>query len=227
MFPEMLIGAGDPVPLLVHQAIRVETDQEKANRVWNGFQQKASPIAVKSVMYAWLTEEDESVSLAFRYLCKVFKGVSETNFTDPDVLALRQMAQRVSHERERMLQFVRFQKTVDGIYFAGVSPIYNVIPLVLAHFADRFADQPWIIYDLNRGHGFYYDLQSIREIDFFRPVDPETGRLAETELAEDEKILQEAWKRYFKSVSITERANPKLQRQFMPKRFWPFLTELQ
>lgn len=160
-----------------------------------------------------------------RYIRAIYAGVRETNFSHPDVLGLRQTAFKISREKEHMLQFVRFQKTVDGVYFAAVNPIYNVVPLVLDHFADRFADQKWVIYDLNRGFGFYYDLDSLREIDFFKPVDSRTGRLSEAELAEGETLLQEAWQAYFSAVSIPERANPRLQRQYMPKRFWPYLTE--
>lgn len=225
--PDRLLPEGEPPPLLAENLISVVYDEEKSGRVWAGFQKKASRLAVKQVVYAWLTEEDASVELAFRYLAKIFSGVSETDFTDPDVLALRQLALKVGHERERVLQFVRFQKTADDIYFAGVSPIYNVVPLTIHFFADRFADQHWIIYDLDRAYGFYYDLHSVREIDYFRPVNRATGQLAETELAEDDALFQEAWRKYFQAVAIPERANPRLQRQFMPKRFWPYLTEMR
>ncbi|MEG1200053.1 MAG: DUF4130 domain-containing protein [Algoriella sp.] len=38
-------------------------------------------------------------------------------------------------------------------------------------------------------------------------------------------MYQELWKSYFKSTTITERKNSKLQIQMMPKRFWKNLTE--
>jgi probable DNA metabolism protein len=43
--------------------------------------------------------------------------------------------------------------------------------------------------------------------------------------SDDEFIFQEAWKIYHKHLSIKERYNPKLQRNFMPKRYWKNLTE--
>ena len=47
-----------------------------------------------------------------------------------------------------MLRFrQRFQKTADGTYFGIMEPLYNVLSLTVRHFRDRFADQPWIIYD--------------------------------------------------------------------------------
>ena len=227
VFPEILAGRDDDLPLLASRVIEVETDQEKADRVWTGLEKKLSAIALKQVLYAWLTEEAAGAELVVRYVRAIYAGVRETNFSHPDVLGLRQAAFKISREKEHMLQFVRFQKTVDGVYFAAVNPLYNVVPLVLDHFADRFADQKWVIYDLNRGYGFYYDLESLKEIDFFKPVDGRTGRLSESELAEGEILLQEAWQAYFTAVSIPERVNPRLQRQYMPKRFWPYLTEKQ
>ena len=225
--PDRLLTAGEPLPLLAENLLTVVTDETSAARVWDALQKKVSGLAIKQVAYAWLAEDGPSAELVFHYLGKIFSGVSETDFTDPDVLALRQLALKVDHERERVLQFVRFQKTADNIYFAGVSPFYNVVPLTVRFFADRFADQRWIIYDLDRGYGFHYDLNAVREIDFFRPVNPDTGQLNEAELAEDEAMFQEAWRKYFKAVNIAERANPRLQRQFMPKRFWPYLTEMR
>ena len=53
------------------------------------------------------------------------------------------------------------------------------------------------------------------------------GKLDEKLMAEDEKLFQELWKGYFKSMTIKERINPKLHRQHMPKRFWKYLTEKQ
>ena len=225
--PDRLCPEDEPPPLLATEIHRAPNDPEKAARVWAGLEKKLSGLALKQLLYAWLSEEPGAPELVIRYVRAIYSGTAETNFGHPDVLALRQTAFKVSREKEHLLQFVRFQKTRDGIYFAAVIPQCNALPLVLDHFADRFADQRWIIYDLNRQYGYYYDLQSVQEIDRSLPVDPGSGRLAEEELAEGEALLQEAWRTYFTSVSIAQRANPKLQRQFMPKRFWPFLTETQ
>lgn len=225
--PGGLLGPEESPPLLAERVISVSTDLEKYGRVWAGLEKKLSPLALKQIVYAWLTEERAGAELVVRYVRAVLSGVAETNFGHPDVLGLRQQAFKISREKEHLLQFVRFQKTKDGIYFAALAPIYNALPLVLDHFADRFADQKWIIYDLNRGFGFYYDLEVIHELDAARPVDAQTGRLAPEELAEGEMVLQEAWQAYYEAVSIPQRVNPRLQRQYMPKRFWPFLTEKQ
>jgi probable DNA metabolism protein len=43
---------------------------------------------------------------------------------------------------------------------------------------------------------------------------------------EDEK-WQDIWRTYIKKIAITERKNLVVQRNFMPKRFWKYLTEKQ
>ena len=53
----------------------------------------------------------------------------EINFGDPDVLEATQIAKKVGNERLRVVQFTRFQKAIDGTYFAALEPIYNVLPL--------------------------------------------------------------------------------------------------
>ena len=41
----------------------------------------------------------------------------------------------------------------------------------------------------------------------------------------DEKLFQQMWSAYFKSIAIKERLNPKLHRQNMPERFWKYMPE--
>jgi probable DNA metabolism protein len=117
---------------------------------------------------------------------------------------------------------------VDGTFFAAIEPMYNVLSLAVNHFQDRFADQKWLIYDLKREYGFYYDLSTVTEVRF---EDKEShllsGILSDDLMMEDEKLFQLLWKEYFKSITIKERLNPKLHKQQLPVRFWKYLTEKQ
>jgi len=63
---------------------------------------------------------------------------------DPDMKALHRLALKVSHECERLRQFVRLQKAADGTYFAAATPEHDALPLSLDYFTDRFADQRWL-----------------------------------------------------------------------------------
>ncbi len=229
-FPTLLLGEAEPPPLFYDQLFTVHTDKEKAERVWKGLEHKLSPTALSCITYGWLSELAEVDNLLFRYIRKAIDHPLsiETNFGDPDVLELTKIWKKVSGERHRVMQFVRFQKAEDNTYFAPVEPLYNVLSLTTGHFRDRFADQKWIVYDLKRNYGYYYDLTEITEITFRdREHHLITGMLDETLMATDEKLFRKMWKTYFTSIAIKERINPKLHRQHLPVRFWKHLTEKQ
>ena len=230
-FPDLLLKEGEPLPLFYDEVIPVITSEEKYNRVWKGLQKKLSASALSNLTYGWLSELPDIDQLLFRYMKKVFDSpISiETNFADLDVLELSKVWKKVNNERHRLLQFVRFQKASDGTFFAPVEPLYNVLPLTIAHFKDRFADQPWLIYDIKRKYGFYYDLKSIEEVTFENEAQAHliTGILQDNQIDKDEKLFQNLWKTYFKAICIQERLNPRKHKQDMPMRYWKLLTEKQ
>ncbi|WP_080905058.1 TIGR03915 family putative DNA repair protein [Parabacteroides sp. Marseille-P3160] len=229
-FPEKLVATGEIPPLFMSAHYTIVTEEMKCARVWTALEKKVSREGCNMLAYVWLSEQPEAPDLLFRYLCKLFANPDapyQLNFGDPDVLEMQQLAQKVSHEELYLKQFVRFQKTSDGLFFAPVSPIYNALPLVIAHFKDRFADQKWVLYDAKRQYGYYYDLQTVEEITISDDEHLSDGKLDESQMAADEKLFQDLWKGYFQSITIKERLNPRLHRQHMPKRFWKYLTEKQ
>lgn len=230
-FPDSLLTEGGPLPLFYDEAIHIVTDEEKAGRVWRGLQKKISRHALFSLTCCWLSELPKVDEMLFRYIRKAINAPHsiETNFADPDVLELAKIYKRVDGERIRLMQFVRFQKAADGTFFAAVEPPFNALPLTVDHFKDRFADQRWLIYDVKRQYGYYYNLTEIEEVTFEDPHQAHlvTGMLNETLMDNNEKLFQELWKTYFKSICIKERRNPRKHRQDMPVRYWKYLTEKQ
>lgn len=229
-FPDLLLAEGEPFPLFYDEVVTVYTDDQKANRVWKGLEKRISTFALSCLGVAWLSEMPDIDSLLFRYMRKAIDAPTtiELNLGDPDVLELSKVLKKVSNERLRVMQFFRFQKALDGTYFAAISPIYNVMPLVLPYLQDRFSDQVWLIYDLKREYGYYYDLKETTEVRF-EDKDSHllTGLLNEDIMDKDEKLFQRMWKEYFKTIAIKERLNPRLHRQHMPARFWKYMPEKQ
>ncbi len=228
-FPEKLLGIDEIEPLFVDEIFTVITDEEKSNRVFKSLKKKMMSVTFNMLSYVWLSEAEKSDELLFRYICKTFdsKHSIELNFADDDVLQVRNLAKKVNTEKHRLIEFVRFQKAADDIFFAPVSPDHNCLPLVISHFTNRFADQKWIIYDTKRNYGFYYDLKTAKEMILDNSNLFPEGKLDQELMAKDEKLFQELWKGYFKSMTIKERINLKLQRQHLPKRYWKYLTEKQ
>lgn len=226
-FPDELLPEGAAPPLFAGRVFHVATQEERSRRVWAALEKKLSPAALRGLELVWFSAVPGSDLLLFRYIRKAIDAPAsvETDFGDPVVLRFAQLCRRVSREVLRLKQFLRFQKAADGTYFAAVEPEYNVLPMAVDHFADRFSDQPWLIYDLRRGYGFYYDLRSVREVVLQDTPLLRSGRLGKGQAAEGEEQWQQLWKTYFKSIAIRERLNPRLHRQNMPVRFWRYLTE--
>ncbi|MDR3061384.1 MAG: TIGR03915 family putative DNA repair protein [Dysgonamonadaceae bacterium] len=225
--PDRLVSEATNIPLFTDTYV-VVTEPGKAERVLKGLSGKISRSAIYMLHASFLSESEEVENTIFRYIYKAFRADKsiELNFADPDILELSKVYRKVTREAERMRQFVRFQKTADGVFFACVEPRYNVMPLTLDFFEDRFADQQWLIYDVKRHKGWFYNLQTTEEVRIDNPgFDASSGKLNRDIMDDNEIDFQDLWKQYFKSISIKERENLKLQRQHMPERFWKFLTE--
>jgi len=206
------------------------SNSQKANRVWNGIQKKMSKKNSQLLYHAFLSGERGIEMKILRFTKRLFNTDFnlETDYGDADVLHLRQTSQKVKKEAMRMMQFVRFQRTKDGMYFSGIEPMYDVLPLVIDHFQKRFADQQWLLYDLKRNYGAFYDKTKIEEVVLSNSeINRKTGQVSQNVLEEGDAVYQTLWKSYFKNINIKERKNLKLQRQHMPRRFWQYLTEKQ
>ena len=231
--PEQLLTGGDVLPLFCERIYKVTTDAEKARRVWTGLEKQLPREALRVISTSQLSELQELWQPLFMLSCKVFRQGKEvvSNFADPDVLTVTQIARRVAHEAHRMMQFVRFQKAKDG-NLAVISPDHNVLPLIVDHFHDRFNDQPWLIYDARRHYGYHYDGESppihiTFENETSVPFSLADGKLSDDILSSDDHLLQDLWRTYFKAICIRERLNPRKQLNDMPRRYWKYLTEKQ
>lgn len=227
-FPQVIQGTDEPLPLFYDEVHPVITDEAKADRVWKALEKKLSKDALSCLTVSYLSELPELDLHLFRYICKnIDSPVSlENNLADDDILFVTNTFRKVLYERLRMMQFIRFQKAAAGTYFGIMEPQYNVLPLAIAHFKDRFADQPFVLYDKRRHYGYYYDQHEVTQVTFDESL-PHfvTGKLDESLMAEDEKLFQELWRTYFKAVCIRDRLNPRKQRKDMPVRYWKYLIE--
>lgn len=208
----------------------VATNPAKGERVWKGIQNKLSGKNKQLPFYAFLSEEPGIEMKIYRFLRRLFSAHFniETDFGDSDVLYLTQTSQKVKKEAMRMMQFVRFQHTKDGLYFCGIEPRYDVIPMVIGHFQKRFTDQRWLLYDLKRNYGVLYGKQKVEEVVISnKEFNNLTGQVKNNVLQEGEEFYQKLWKSYFTHINIKERKNLRLQRQHMPRRFWKYLPEKQ
>lgn len=167
--------------------------------------------------------------MLLRYAQYVIKSANsvERNFANADVLFVNQTAKKVDREKHRMKAFIRFQKTKDELYYAIVQPDFNVLPLIISHFKDRYADQRWLIYDVRRKYGLFYDKKSVEEVNINFAENINDVAAKQNVYDEQEDLYQSLWQTYFDNVNIKARKNMKLHIQHMPKRYWKYLVEKQ
>ena len=116
---------------------------------------------------------------------------------------------------------------MNNIYFANIEPDFNVLPLISKHFKSRYADQKWVIYDIKRNYGLFYDLKTLEIVQMDFPKNFDFSKTDKNFFSEEEFEFQKLWQNYFKSTNITERKNMKLHVQHVPKRYWKYLSEKQ
>jgi len=205
----------------------VDTDKQKASRVWNGLKKKTSKQTCQKIYRAFLSEEKDVEMLIFNFICYCISGPEKAheNFGNVYVLEIDQLSRKVGKEAHYAIMFIRMEKTEDGFYLGRFEPKYDIFPLIIKHFSDRYADQEWLLYDVKRNYGYYYDTQVAEKIEINNPQLRYDESLWTSHQDEEELAYQEAWKGYYDSLTIKERKNKKLQMQHMPKRFWKYLPE--
>ncbi|MFC6997348.1 TIGR03915 family putative DNA repair protein [Rufibacter roseus] len=230
-WPSQIGKEGEAPAGLFAQHYYIPTDEAKATRVWQGLGKKLSKSAWENVYKAYLWEQPGFEMLIFQFVQLVFtskqEGIEE-NFAEPCVQKMAQVGKQMFREAHRMEAFIRFQRTQDGLYVAPISPDFNVLPLVIPHFEKRYADQPWLIYDVRRQYGAYHDKEQVQLVSLENaPQGLRKGQLSQEILTEVEPLYQQLWQAYFDHVNIPERKNKKLHQRHMPKRYWKYLTEKQ
>lgn len=208
-------------------AFHVHKDQKKADRVWKGLQKKLDRAWVRKFYCTFLSESAQAYNSLFEFACYIFSNPqgAEANYGNIHVLTVAQTARKVEREKHRMEAFIRFQHSADGIFYCGIDPDFNVLPLIMNHFEKRYTDQQWIIYDLKRHYGLYYDLEKVEEVNLNAEEEKNLQKTTGTLQDGKENLYATLWKDYFKSTNIAARKNTKLHVQHVPKRYWKYLTE--
>ncbi|MGI9552743.1 MAG: TIGR03915 family putative DNA repair protein [Aurantibacter sp.] len=196
------------------------TQMDRARRVWNGIQTKSNP-AIKNIYFAFLSESKGVELLLYRYIRKLFssKGSTHTDHSDGIALKIGQLAKSVGREKLHIEAFLRFQRTKDEILFANVAPDFDVLPLISKHFRSRYVDQQWLIYDVKRKYGIFYDLEKVEIISLDLP-EIKAGSVRKNDTFSGEEYnYQDVWNNYFKSTNIKSRVNKKVRTPHLPKRY--------
>lgn len=210
-------------PQVFGETFIIITDENKTRRVWTSLGKLVTSSCLKKIYNCYLSEYPDIGDVITGFIRLAFDTQESPEYAYATALALRisQVDKMVHREKHRMEAFIRFRLTKDGIYYAVIEPDFNVIPLIVKHFKNRYADQRWLICDINRNYGIYYDLSDVSEVN----LTFESGNDRSDIFSEDEIKYQALWSDYFTHVNISERNNKKLHLMHVPKRYWKHLSE--
>lgn len=207
--------------------IEIVTDTEKSDRVIKKLNVQLGTDGVRSLIYAFLSEKSGVEDVLFTVINYAVANKNRNvmkDFSNEAVLQISQLTKSVGREKHRMEAFIRFELLKDGIYFAKIDPDFDVLTLIMNHFKNRYQDQKWLIYDLRRKYGIFYDLESVAIVSL--DIDLNLIENKSTDIFSDTEIeYQKLWWEYFDHTNIKERKNTKLHLQHVPKRYWKYLTE--
>ena len=215
-------------PSMFNGFMEVETEQDKAERVYRAIESKISTYALRMVYRAYLSSIEGKENAILQYILLGFRvGYSIGSLHGVDeVKRLEDITRKVGFEQERMLQFVRFEvlESSNGqILYARIEPDHDVLELVAHHFAERFSHDPLIIHDIGRGKAIVAFERDWYVTDFDGTRLPDGSELV---MSREEESYQDLWRTYFDHIAIKERINPRCQRNHMPVRYWKHLTEV-
>ncbi len=197
----------------------VITDRAKAARVKNAIGEKISYEALGFIRNAFLTNlrDREIHILKFVYLGFTHRQVMRM-LTNNTVNTLNKAVTNMLKEAERLRGFVRFSDFGGGLV-AVIEPKNNVLPILRNHFVSRYPEECFIIYD--KTHSLILAAQNgksrIMPIDEFTP--PSSGS--------EEMLYRALWRRFYDTIAVEGRENPKCRLSHMPKRYWANMTEMQ
>lgn len=216
------------VPSLFGAVEQVNSSPKNALRILSAVERLCGKKGVSVLLRTFLSEDSRREDLIYRFLKYLFQEKRNIlgNYAHPVVMDLSKLVKSVGREKHRMEAFVRFRKLKDESFYAHIAPDYDVLPLIAPHFKKRYSAQKWILYDLKRSYGLFYDLKKVEHFNPPEKILPELRRPTEL-LHSEESEYESLWRDYFASTTILERKNTKLHVQHVPRRYWKYLTEKQ
>ncbi|MGL6106457.1 TIGR03915 family putative DNA repair protein [Romboutsia sp.] len=206
---------------LLEDVLKIKTDLEKFQKVYNAIENKISKEALRKIYYVYLSEFKESSNLILSYIRMGFKlGYKVDYYKNNDVvLNMDKISKRVSLEKHRFTGFVRF-KSINNILYSSIEPDFNILPIIGKHFKNRLSNEYFIIEDVKRNIALVYDKNNY----YLTNLSKEQKNVLTN--SKEEGAYADLWREYFKATAIVERNNPRLQKRQMPTRYWNQLTEL-
>ena len=208
----------DAQPTLM-QVRFVSTDPVKAERVRASIPSKISARALELVITVFCSCLAMKELRILEFLLQGYKEGGKLCYKLGDaVLApLLKAEKRLLSEAHLLRGFVRFAD-VGGALVATITPKNDVLPFIARHFVGRYPQEQFMIFDKTNKTALIYqngkaELIQVDHVDF-------------PDVSENEARYQALWKRFYNTISIESRENPRCRMTHMPKRYWENMLEV-
>ena len=198
----------------------IQTDRAKALKVRDSIPVKISAAALDLIETVFLSCLPEKEAAMLRFLLAGYqRGPSIMRMLgDPIVAPLLTAQHHLLKESQLLRGFIRFSD-YDGVLAATISPKNFVLPFLSAHFVNRYPEEAFLIYDRIHGAALVYQNRHKEIIALEGITFPA--------VSETEQHYRNLWKKFYHTVAIKARENPKCRMNLMPKRYWENMTEMQ
>ena len=205
-------------PSLLDETIELELDNNfNINKI------QISKNIIKTIYYIYLSNNQNKELIIYYFLLNALK-YQDKIFTMRNlkcVDASLKISKYVSNENHKLKGFLRFQELENHILYAEISPTNNVLELLSIHFMKRLKNEYWIIKDVGRNTYSFYDKQK------YYIIADENINLKTLGAIEKEKEVENLWVTFFNTIGIKERKNTRCQMNFMPKKYWKYIIEME
>ncbi|MBN7773177.1 TIGR03915 family putative DNA repair protein [Clostridium aminobutyricum] len=205
---------------ILSECRELETDWEKANKVYEAIRDKISPLDLQRIYRVFLSSVDQKEIKMLHYIRLGFKEGAKVSLLhgNPITFDIQQAEKKVTVEVHRLYGLIRFSVLEGEILYSPIEPDHDILELIAEHFSDRYKSDPFIIHDKRRDKALIAKDGKWYLSEFYEEQVPE--------LSKDEKKYRALWKKYFETIAIKERTNPRCQKTFMPVRYWKYLIEI-
>jgi len=207
-------------PISFYDVYTVETDAEKAGRVLASIPKRLSRDAQCLIEMVFLSCLAQKELLMLKFLLRGYRegGRLLKRLGDPDVAPLLKAQKHLLGEAHLLKGFVRFAD-YGGSLAGVITPKNFILPFIADHFTQRYSDEDFMIFDKTHKAALVYqrrcrEIISVDKIEF-------------PPISENESQYQAMWKRFYDTVSIQARENPRCRLTHMPKRYWENMLEVR
>ncbi len=200
----------------------INTNYDFSSKVLSSIPKKISDLCLYYVYNSFLAnKKDKEMNILF-FLINGYKyGKKITNLRNLDCVVLTEKyAKMVRRESHRLKGFVRF-KTINNVLYSEISPENDILELLIPHFKNRLKNELWVIEDIKRKKAVFYNKKE------FKIIDTKKINFNSLLIDSEEINYENLWKKFIKSVTIKERKNLRCQMNFMPKKYWKYMSEME